>query len=67
MIKMMKKITKEAARYVDRAKYKHCRDCSMYVDHGLHGCTLVMGWIEAKGNCKHWEAKNKLPVKNKTA
>ncbi len=58
----MKKITKEVAKYVDRAQKEHCRDCSMYVDHGLHGCTLVMGWIMAMGHCIHWEAKNKLPI-----
>jgi len=61
----MKKITKEAAHYIDSAKKEHCQDCSMYVDHGLHGCTLVMGWIAAKGHCRYWEAKNKLPVEKK--
>ncbi len=61
----MKKITKEAAKYRDSAKKEHCQDCSMYIGSNLHGCTLVIGWIEAKGHCRYWEGKNKLPVEQK--
>jgi hypothetical protein len=59
----MAKISPNEADYRPQTKQEHCEDCTMY--RAPNKCTLVLGYINPRGHCRYFKAKNKLPTGDK--